>query len=140
MIGVSLFNIERKVWEDLGQPPPEGLPTGDESWRLRHSAFAGTYFLYPGVPRAVREKALKCVPMRCAALIEAIGAAASLRQLAPDAQQDIDWLLAQRPCDPELASRAARSAPVTRDFITQNFMGGPAGIEPSMQSMTDGGL
>lgn len=140
MIRFAIYGLERKVWEDLGQPMPEGLPSTDEAWRLRHSAFAGMYFLYPGVPRAVREKALACIPTRCAALMEAIGAAASLRQLLPEAQLDLAWLQAQSPCDPELAARAARSPPITRDVITQNFMGGPAGIEPSMQSLTDGGL
>ncbi len=140
LVAGALSNIERKVWEDVGQPLPEGLPTSDETWRLRHSTFAGMYFLYPGVPRAVREKALKCIPLRCGALTEAIGAAAALRQLVPGTQQDVDWLLAQRPCDPELAARAARSPPATRDFLSRNLVGEPAGIEPSLQSLTDGGL
>lgn len=139
MIRISLYNIERKTWEDLGQPVPGGLPSADENWRLRHSAFAGMYLLYPGVPRAVKEKALKCVPMRCAALLEAIGAAASVRQIVPGMQQEIEWLQGQSPCDSQVATQAANSPPATREILTQNYMS-ERGLVSSMQSLTDGGL
>ncbi len=139
MIRISFYGIERKTWEDVGQQPPEAVMSADDAWRTRHASFVGMYMLYPGVPRAVREKALKCIPTRCAALMEGIGAAASLSQLVPDAQKDVDWLLAQSPCDVELAKRVSRSPPVSSEMIRQNFTG-DQGLERSLRSMTDGGL
>ncbi len=139
MIRISMYGIERKTWEDLGQPMPEALPSADEAWRLRHSAFAGMYLLYPGVPRAVKEKALKCIPMRCAALVEAIGAAASMKQIVPGMQQEIDWLRAQSPCDTEVATRAANSPPATREILQQNYMS-DISLMNSLHSLTDGGI
>jgi hypothetical protein len=139
MIRLAMYGIERKTWEELGQPMPEGIPSTDEAWRLRHSAFAGMYLLYPGVPRAVKEKALKCIPMRCSALVEAIGAAASMRQLVPGMQQEIDWLRSQSPCDAEVATQAANSPPATREILTQNYMR-DAKLLNALQSMTDGGI
>jgi hypothetical protein len=139
MIRIAIYGIERKTWEDLGQPMPEALPSADEAWRLRHSAFAGMYLLYPGVPRAVKEKALKCIPMRCAALVEAIGAAASMKQIVPGMQQEIDWLRAQSPCDAETATRAANSPPATREILQQNYMS-DLSLMNSLNSLTDGGI
>lgn len=139
MVRVSIYNLERLVWEDVGRPVPEGLPSRDDGGRLRNSAFAGLYLLYPGVPRAVKEKALKCIPMRCAALIEGIGVTASLRHLVPGAQEELDWLLTQTPCDSALAARAARSPPITREVLGMNF-NGDASLLRSLQSLTDGGL
>lgn len=139
MIRVAIYNIERKTWEDVGQPIPQDGLTADDAFRARHASLGGTYFLYPGVPRAVREKALKCVPTRCSSLLEGIGVTASFRALVPSAQQDLDWLLAQKPCDDALARRLTNVPPVKPELLEQ-MLGSEGGIVKSMAALTDGGL
>lgn len=138
MIRVSLYGIERKTWEDLGQPMPEGGLTADDASQARHATLGGPFFLYPGVPRAVREKALKCIPTRCAALLETIGVTASFSALVPSTREDLAWLLEQKPCDEALARRLTRSPPVAPEILRQlQDMGG---IKRAMEGLTDGGL
>ncbi len=139
MIRVAIHGIERKTWDDAGLVPPDPPLTDAERFEARHAAFAGMYFLYPGVARAVREKALKCVPSRCSALVEAIGASSSLAGLVPSATGDVEWLLAQAPCDPALAAQAAKAPPITAALAMQNF-NGERSLEKSMRQLTDGGL
>jgi hypothetical protein len=139
MIRISFYGIERKTWEDLGQQPAEPLISADDAWRARQAGFAGMYLLYPGVPKAVREKALKCMPMRCTALMEGLGAAAALTQLVPSAQEDVEWLQSQSACDPELAKWVARSPPVTKEMALQSFSS-ERNLEIAMRALTDGGL
>ncbi len=139
MIRVAIHGIERKTWDDAGLVPPDPPLTDAERFEARHASFAGMYFLYPGVPRAVREKALECVPSRCSALVEAIGASSSLAGLVPSATGDVEWLLAQAPCDPALAAQAAKAPPITAELAMQNF-NGERSLEKSMRQLTDGGL
>jgi len=106
--------------------------------RLRQAGFAGMYFLFPGVPRAVREKALKCVPLRCAALDEAIVSTAVMRDLVPDADEHLAWLQAQAPCDEAMAARLARS-PAYPPQKLLDFYGSTSGVEHYVQALLDGG-
>lgn len=138
MIRAGFFGIERGVWEDAGLTPPEPLPTAGDIQGFRHAAFAGMYFLYPGVLRSVREKALKCIPTRCAALNEAIAAAAAMRHVAQGAQEQLDWLQAQEPCDPKLAERMARGPADAAGKLMDTFTANP-GVEYHMAFLLDGG-
>ncbi len=113
MIRSAMYVFERKVWEAAGQPPPDTVLSADNQQTLRRVAFASFYFLAPGVPRAVKEKALACSSTRCSGLMEAIGQHAAWRDAAPDLMGDADWLMAQSPCDPALARRLANGPPAT---------------------------
>ena len=139
MIRAAFFNIERGFYEDLGVQPPAPVPSADDVSQLRGVAFAGMYFLFPGVKREVREKALACTPMRCVDLMEAIGSTAALRNVVPDAQGHLDWLRAQSPCDPLQAERMARGPAVPIDELVENYSGDGAGVEKWMRRLLDGG-
>jgi hypothetical protein len=139
MIRASMYGIERSIWESAGMAPPDPPPSAEDVLRIRLSAFAAVYFLYPGVPRSVREKALACAPARCAALNEGLGAAASLREVEPAALDDLDWLLAQPGCERELAQRVARG-PAAASSLAQAALGENAGVEHFMRLLTDGGI
>ncbi|MEW6434957.1 MAG: hypothetical protein AB1730_25940 [Myxococcota bacterium] len=139
MIRAAFFNIERGFYEDAGLQPPMALPSADEVQQLRGVAFAGMYFLFPVVKRAVREKALACLPMRCVGLTEAIGSTAALRNVVPAAREHLDWLLAQSPCDPLQAQRLARGPGASIDELIDNYSGDGVGVEKWMQRLLDGG-
>jgi hypothetical protein len=138
MIRIAMLNIERGVWEASGQVPPSPLPSPDDAVRMRHAAFAGMYFLYPGVPRAVREKALACNPARCSALMEAIGVTAALRDVV-SVDDELQWLRAQAPCDPLQADRLAKGPALPARLLAENWSG-DTGLEPSLRHLLDGGL
>jgi hypothetical protein len=138
MIRVAMYGIERAVWESAGLTPADPPPSADDGLRIRFSTFAALYFLYPGVPRPVREKALACTPARCAALNEGLGAAASFREVEPTAPDDLDWLLAQPGCESELAQRVARGPPAPASVLAS--LGENAGVEHFMRLLTDGGI
>lgn len=140
MIRTAMYGIERRVWEDAGLSPPEPLPTSDEVQRLRHASFAGMYFLMPGVPRSVREKALACTPARCATLTEGLIATAALRDLAPNAAEDLEWLQAQGPCDAVAAARFARGPAQPLETLFESYAG-ETGVEHAMLALlsVDGG-
>jgi hypothetical protein len=126
MIRLALLRMDRTAWEASGQPVPEASTmTADAMALARKVQFGSTWFLYPGVPRAVREKALACAPARCTALMEALAAAVAFQEFVPAARDDIDWLLAQQPCDGPLAEKAARAAPESPEklaaFYTDNI-------------------
>lgn len=138
MIRAAMFGIERGFYEDLGVPPPAPVPSADDVAQLRGVAWAGMYFLFPGVKREVREKALACLPMRCVGLMEAIGSTAALRDVVPNAQEHLDWLRAQSPCDPLQAQRMARGPAVPLDQLIESYAG-DTGVEKWMQRLLDGG-
>ena len=138
MIRAAMYGIERGVWQAAGLTPPESLPTSDDVQTIRHSARAGMYFLFPGVSREVKQKALKCIPARCAALTEAIGASASMRPALANTD-DIDWLLAQEPCDLTLATSLSRGRPLPLTAVAEGFEG-QLPLEQWMKALTDGGL
>jgi len=122
MIRSAILGIERSMYERLGQPLPEALPTADEAFAYRRTTFASMYFLYPGVPRSVREKAIACSAARCSAITEALGISAGARQLVPEAQENLEWLLSQHPCDGALADSIARSPPVGGDALAKQVL------------------
>jgi len=139
MIRAAIYGIERGYWELLGLTPPEPLPSAEAVLQMRHTGFASMYFLYPGVPRAVRTRALACMPIRCTALTESIGATAAMRELVPNAEDDLQWLLAQAPCDPVQAERLSRGPPLDAAMLRQSFSG-EGGLERAMRELLDGGL
>jgi hypothetical protein len=111
--GMTMYGIERKVWLAAGRQPPESLPSVDEVSKSKQLARAGVNFLYPGVSEAVKKRALECGFSRCSSLTEAISASASMREALPETGRDLQWLLAQSPCDPGLAERLARGSPMS---------------------------
>jgi hypothetical protein len=108
MIRAAFYGIERGVWDAAGLVAPEPVPSADDVQRIRQSSFSSIFFLYPGVAKEVREKALACTPARCSAITEAVGMAAAMRGLEPGAADDLDWLRSQPGCDQALAERIAR--------------------------------
>jgi hypothetical protein len=139
MIRAAMYGIERGVWESAGLAPPDPPPTADDVLRIRYSSFAAVYFVYPGVSRAVREKALACTPARCSTVNEGLGAAASLRTIEPTAVDDLDWLRSQPGCEHELAERIARGPPAAPALVL-GALGENAGVEHFMRLLTDGGI
>jgi hypothetical protein len=128
MYRLALLGIERGVWEAAGQPLPPEATSSTEQQDARRAEFSSMYFLMPGVPKAVKEKALGCGVPRCAMLTEAIGATASLRDVAPATDEDLGWLLAQRPCDEGLAMRLSKGAPMKVGDLASSFTG-PPGVD-----------
>lgn len=108
----SFHGLVRETWAQAGRAPPLAPFSDAERGRVRAAAFAGTYLLYPGVPNEVRTKALGCIPMRCAALQEALGVAASLRAVRPSTEADANWLREQQPCDAASADLLLRAPPL----------------------------
>lgn len=139
LIRAALYGLERAVWADAGLQPPDPPPSAAEALRQRHALFAGVYFLYPGVPRAVRERALGCIPTRCSALQEAVTMVSAMREAAPEAPDVLDWLLAQAPCDPALAARMARAPPLPVEQMRDLVNGRVSDVEAAMRLLLDGG-
>lgn len=108
----AFHGLVRETWARAGRAPPLVPFSEVERDRVRAAAFAGTSLLYPGVPNEVRTKALACIPMRCAALQEALGVAASLRHVRPSSEADAKWLREQQPCDPASADLLLRAPPL----------------------------
>lgn len=108
----SFHGLVRETWAQAGSAPPIAPFSEAERGRVRAAAFAGTYLLYPGVPNEVRTRALACIPMRCAALQEALGVAASLRAVRPSSEADAKWLREQQPCDAASADLLLQAPPL----------------------------
>jgi hypothetical protein len=145
MIRLAFQGIERGFLESRGIVPEDPPLSATQVSSLRFATFGGMFLLYPGVPRAVKEKALKCMPVRCSALSEAIAFTASVRDLVDDAAGDIEWLQQQSPCDPALARTVGRSPPIDPQrlglIIPERLMGpGVSGIADSLRSLLDGGI
>lgn len=139
MIRIAMFSIERAFYEEHGIPTPPAM-TQNEGMRRRHAAFAAMDFLLPGVESGVREKAMKCIPNRCSALMEGMGAAAALRGIAPNASEQLQWLRAQEQCDSELADLAMKSRPMDPKRVLDSV--GERSLEKSMNGLLatfDGG-
>jgi hypothetical protein len=135
-IRIVLLRFVRLAWEASGQTSPEPVLSADDEQAARRVSFASPYFLFPGVPRAVREKALACAPVKCSLLMEALGAHTALRDFVPDAQEGIDWVLAQHPCDPGLAAKAATGKALDPETIMKMWGSSP-GAE---RIVPDGGV
>ncbi len=143
MIRAAMYGIERGFIEDQGLAAPQGqppVPSAGDVQLLRRTGHIGMRMLYPGVPRAVKEKALACNPvMRCSTLIEGMAVTASMRDLVPDAAGDLDWLAAQSPCDPALAE-LVRKSPAAPAPTLQNYFKDTEGIEEHLCELLGGGL
>jgi hypothetical protein len=125
MIRSAMFGSERTFYERLGVLVPASLPNTEQTQAYRRAAFAGMYFLLPGVPKRVREKAVTCSAARCTALNEALSMTSSVRAALPEAQETLDWLMSQSPCDSALAERISKSAPVTDEALSTLLDGSP---------------
>jgi hypothetical protein len=108
----SFHALVRRAFADAGRPVPDGVFTDADRRQVRAAGLAGLRLLYPGVPDDVRAKALGCIPMRCAALNEAIGFSSGLTQLRPASADDVKWLTRQQPCDGALAGLLSRAPPI----------------------------
>lgn len=120
----SFHGLVRETWAQAGKAPPIAPFSEAERGQVRAAAFAGTYLLYPGVPNEVRTKALGCIPMRCAALQEALGVAASLREVRPSSEADAKWLREQQPCDAASADLLLRAPPLEASRLVDLKHGG----------------
>jgi hypothetical protein len=112
MILASMNGVELLVWQQAGLPVPPGAWSDDERGRVRRLGLSSPFFLYPGVSEAVRAKALACAANRCSMLAEGIDGAAALREVTPQAGEDLQWLLGQHPCDEALARRQVAAQPL----------------------------
>ncbi len=126
MIRVSVLRFDRLAWEASGLPIPEtSNMTAELASAVRRAGLAAPYFLYPGVPREVQQKALGCGLTRCSQLLEALGAAAMFRDFVPDAEAQLAWLVAQRPCDLRLAEKIRSGPPPSLETMVESFTPGP---------------
>ena len=112
--------MDRQAWEASGLPRPAEVTTAEQLARYRRVANAAPNFFWPGVPAAVRDRALACsTPARCASLSEAL----STRDVV--GSQGIAWLSAQGACDRGLTDRILRARPLQLeeqlDFFGTNF-------------------
>ncbi|MBL8924257.1 MAG: hypothetical protein JNJ54_35740 [Myxococcaceae bacterium] len=117
----SFHALVRRSFEEAGQPVPDGVFTDADRRQVRAAGLAGVRLLYPGVPEDVRSKALGCIPMRCAALNEAIGFSAGLVQLRPASADDVKWLARQQPCDAALAGLLSRTPPIDPESLRDSL-------------------
>jgi hypothetical protein len=111
MIRIQMFNVERGFVEEHHLSLQPAL-TFQQGQRLRYADFAARDFLLPGVPKEVRSRALECAPVKCTAIMEALGATSMVSDVAAGAQEHLKWLLAQSPCDPALAAMTAKFRPL----------------------------
>lgn len=108
-----------------GSPVPAGVFTEADRREVRDAALAGVHLLYPGVPNDVRETALACMPMRCAALNEAIGFASGLGAVRASVADDVRWLSQQQPCDAALATLLSHAPPLDPARVRESLLQGP---------------
>ncbi len=106
-----LYQLEREARALTPLALPPGLPNDEEITLQRANVEAGRQFLLPGVPTAVRQRALACAPSPCVALTEATGITASLREVVPGAAAHLAWLEAQPGCESASRRRLAKTAP-----------------------------
>lgn len=126
MIRVAIYGIERAFYAKLGLALPADLPSAADAQTYRRTAYAGMYFMWPGVSKAVREKALECSVAKCVALTEGLSVSAGARSMMPEAQETLDWLLKQRQCDPALAEKISRSPVAQPETFAQMFENVPS--------------
>ena len=121
MIRLSMLGLERGFIEEHHLSLQPAL-TVEQGQRLRSADFAARDFLIPGVPKDVREKALKCAPIKCTALMEALGATTMVSDIVPGTQEHVQWLLAQSPCDPALAGMMSKFRPLPPTEVLGSMM------------------
>lgn len=131
----SFHGLVRETWAQAGRAPPIAPFSEAERGQVRAAAFAGTYLLYPGVPNEVRAKALACIPMRCAALQEALGVAASLRAVRPVSEADAKWLREQQPCDAASADLLLSAPPLEAARLADVRLGSDQGLGHWMKAL-----
>ena len=129
MIRVSMYGIERRFFSALGLEVPPELPSESETQDFRKTALAAMRFAWPGVPKAVREKALACSNARCSTITEALSISAESRAVLPEAQETFDWLMSQKQCDAQLAQNIARSPGSTAEKLAPMFESGSKTID-----------
>lgn len=126
MIRVTLMRYDRTAWEASGLSiPPTSTMTLELSESVRRVGLASPYFLFPGVPREVQRKALACGPVRCAQLLEALGAAVMLEDFVPDTDAQFSWLMEQQPCDRVFAQKLRTGPPPSLETLEAMFTSGP---------------
>ncbi len=125
MIRSAMYGTERTFYERRGLAPPASLPSTEDTQTYRRTTWSGMLFLMPGVPKSVREQAIACTASRCTAINEALGMSAAARDALPEAKANLNWLLAQSPCDPTLAGRIASSPSITDEALQKQFDGMP---------------
>ncbi|MFO0599774.1 MAG: hypothetical protein U0228_30985 [Myxococcaceae bacterium] len=137
MIRVAMLGIERGFYEEhqLDTAPAMTQP---EAQRLRAASFAAIEFLLPGVDAATRAKALKCLPNRCTAMVEATGLTASMRELDPSVGEHLQWLTSQPQCDPALSAMSARSNPAPAGELATNPLF--TQLDDHLRTLLDGGV
>jgi hypothetical protein len=62
MTQLSMYEVERLVWQREGAAPQVPLPSPEEVAAARSLAMTQPYLLAPRVPRAVKARALECGP------------------------------------------------------------------------------
>lgn len=140
MVRVALFGIERGFLEEHGIALVPMMTLSEQQQR-RHAAFAGLDFLLPGVDRAVRAKALKCIPNRCSALMESLGTASALKGIVPGLDDHVQWLREQATCDPAMVELTTRLKPMHPGDLLDSL--GERSLDDSMQKLLealDGGV
>ncbi|MDP1917724.1 MAG: hypothetical protein Q8L14_15890 [Myxococcales bacterium] len=137
MIRLSILLFEREFFEANGLPLLDGTITPQTKQDARAAGFAAHQFLLTGVPTAVKQKALACSPMRCTAMVEAAALLSGLRGAVPRVRDDLDWLKAQKPCEPALFERLATS-PLLSSLPTVDALEHD-GLERVLREMVDGG-
>ncbi|MBL9036977.1 MAG: hypothetical protein JNG84_00555 [Archangium sp.] len=114
LIGVmyrsSMYDLEAAAWELAKLPRPNDVPSAAERDAFRALTFAGPNYLLPGVSDSVRERALRCMPVRCTALIDAVGLTSSIRHII-DVREHLDRLQHAGPCDAATFSRVSKTQP-----------------------------
>ncbi len=131
----SFHGLVRETWAQAGRAPPVAPFSESERAQVRAAAFAGAFLLYPGVPNEVRAKALECIPMRCAALQEALGVSASLRAVRPTGEADAKWLREQQPCDVASADLLLTAPPLEAARLADVRLGGDQGLAHWMNAL-----
>lgn len=122
-IGTSLLRIERRAREqatrlgvDLSSLPPLPELATVEAHFIT-SARTG-WFVAPGVPEAVRRRALECSAGQCTTAFEGMSLQSSLRPWAPPGSME-SFLedIRQLGCDTAMLERLARMPPATAEEV-----------------------
>lgn len=122
MIRLALLRIDRHAWETSGVPIPEDVPTMPRLDEARVVGRTAPYYLYPGVPKAVQEKALARGLTKCSQVMEALGATVAFQDIVPAPAGQLDWLVAQASCDPSLAAKLRAGGPSNAAALTESFL------------------
>jgi hypothetical protein len=126
MIRMVLLKYDRAAWEASGLPiPPTSLMTPELAESVKRVGLSSPFFLFPGVPREVQQKALACGPIRCTQLTESVAAAAMLKGFVPEADAQLSWLMEQKPCDPVLVEKMRSGPPPSLETVAAVYGDGP---------------